>query len=382
MRTATPGRIEVAFSGKRARFPLNTQFSISTKGVAAIFGPPGCGQTTVARCIAGLERLSTGFCAIDGEVWQDETTFRAPHLRPIGYVFREPCLFPHLSVARNLLCAAPKRKPRPIAFDEVAELLGIASLLDRSPAHLSAGERQRVAIGRALLSQPRVLLMDEPLATLDRCARREILPCLKRLNEKLAVPMIYISHDMAEIEHLANHLLMMERRTITAAGQLHILQSDPALPLAASHEAAVSLDAVVGGYDGRYGLLILRLKGARLLVPAPPLAPGVHQRLRIAASDVSVTRETPRSSTILNVFPARIKACVPLGASEVTLVLALGTGGSGTDILARVTRYSFDGMDVFAQLKHVSLLSASEAPSQAVGASTSTGDSGQASTAA
>lgn len=178
---------------------------------------------------------------------------------------------------------------------------------------------------------------------------------------------------------------MMERGTITATGPLHILQSDPALPLAASREVGVSVDAAVGGYDGRYGLLILRLKGARLLVPAPPLAPGMRQRLRIAASDVSVTREAPHSSTILNAFPARIKACCPLGVSEVTLVLALGTGGSGTDILARVTRYSFDtlglkdGMDVFAQLKHVSLVSASEAPSQTSEAFGSTGDSGQAS---
>lgn len=154
---------------------------------------------------------------------------------------------PHLSVRRNLLYATPKRKPRPIALDEVAELLAITSLLDRSPAHLSAGERQRVAIGRALLSQTRVLLMDEPLAILDRRAKREIFPCLKCLNEKLALPMIYISHDMAEIEYLADHLVMMECGAITAAGPLHTLQSDPALPLAAGHEAAVSLDAMVGG---------------------------------------------------------------------------------------------------------------------------------------
>lgn len=387
MRTATPGRIEVAFSGKRAGFPLNTEFSIPARGVAGIFGPSGCGKTTVARCIAGLERSPTGFCAIDGEVWQDQTTFRPPHRRPIGYVLEEPCLFPHLSVRRNLLYAAPKGKPTPITIDEVAELLEIAPQLDCFPADLSASEQQRVAIGRALLSQPRVLLMDEPLAMLDRRAKREILPFLGRLNEKLAVPMIYISHDMAEIEHVADHLVTMERGTITADGPLHILQSNPALPFAASHEAAVSLDVVVGGYDGRYGLLILRLKGARLLVPAPPLAPGVHQRLRIAACDVSITREAPRSSTILNVFPARIKACCSLGASEITLVLALGSGGSGTEILARITRFSFDslglkdGMDVFAQLKHVSLASISESPSQAVEASTPAGDSAPASAA-
>lgn len=191
---------------------------------------------------------------------------------------------------------------------------------------------------------------------------------------------IYISHYMVEIEYLSDHLVTMERGAITAAGPLHILQSDPALPLAASYETAVSPDAVVGGYDGRYGLLVLRLK-------RPSLAPGVHQRLRIAATDVSVAREAPRSSTIVNVFPARIKASVPLGTSEITLVLALGTGGPGTDILARITRYSFntlelkDGMDVFAQLKHVSLVSASEALSQALQAFRSTGDSGQASVA-
>lgn len=201
--------------------------------------------------------------------------------------------------------------------------------------------------------------------------------------------MIYISHDMAEIEYLADHLVMMERSTIIATGPpLHTLQSNPALPLAAGQEAAVSLDAVVGGYDGRYGLLILGLKGARLLAPAAPLAPGVQQRQRIAAIDVSVTREALRSSTIINVFPARIKACFPLGASEMTLVLALGTGGSGADILARITRYSFDslglkdGMDVFAQLKHGSLGSASEPPLQVMGPSTPAGQSEQASAAA
>ncbi|WP_426441265.1 molybdenum ABC transporter ATP-binding protein [Bradyrhizobium genosp. P] len=388
MRTATPGLIEMAFSGRPAGLQLDTQFSVPAKGVIAIFGPPRCGKTMMARCIAGLERLPTGFCAVDGEVWQDGTTFRPPHLRSIGYVFKEPSLFPHLSVRRNLLYGAPKPEPRPIAFDEVVELLGIAPLLDHSPAHLSAGERQRVAIGRALLSQPRLLVMDEPLAALDRGAKRDVLERLERLPGKFAVPMIYISHDMADIEHLADHLVMMEHGRVTAAGPLHKLQSDPTLPLAASREAAVSLDAAVGGYDGRYGLLILRLKGARLLVPSPPLAPGARQRLRIAASEVSVTREAPRSSSIVNVFPARIKTCCPIDAAEITLVLALGTGGSGTDILARITRFSFDslglkeGMDVFAQLKHVSLVSTAEPPLQPVAASMPAGDSGQANAAA
>ncbi len=229
--------------------------------------------------------------------------------------------------------------------------------------------------------------MDEPLAPLDRCAKGEILPFLERLHEKVAIPVIYISHDMAEIERFADHLIIMEGGMVTEAGPLHDLQTDPALPLAASREAAVSLDAVVGGYDGRYGLLILRVKGARLLVPAAPLTPGARQRLRIAASDVSVAREAPRASSILNVFPARIKASLPLGAGEVTLVLALGTEGSGTQILARMTRFSFDslalkdGMDVFAQLEGVSLVAASEPPLLATASKTGE-DAEQASAAA
>ena len=368
-RTAKPGRIDIALKGTVGTFSLDAQFSAPAKGVTAVFGPSGCGKTTVARCIAGLKRLAGGFCGIDGEVWQDETTFRPPHLRPIGYVFQEASLFPHLSVKGNLLFGAPKPAPAPIGFDEVVELLGIAHLLTRAPSHLSGGERQRVAIGRALLSQPKLLVMDEPLAALDRTAKGEILPFLERLHETLALPMIYISHDMAEIERFADHLVLMERGTVRSAGPLGALQSNPALPLATSRDAAVSCDALVSGYDGRYGLLALRVKGARLLVPAPPpLLPGARQRLQIAASDVSLAREAPHASSILNVFPARIKSHAPLGQGEVTVVLALGTAGSGTRILSRITRRSWDalglcdGLDVFAQVKGVSLVASSDRP--------------------
>ena len=367
-RTATPGRIDITFTGNLGTFSLDAQFSAPARGVTAVFGPSGCGKTTVARCIAGLKHLAGGFCGIDGEVWQDDATFRPPHLRQIGYVFQEASLFPHLSVKRNLLFGAPKPVPAPIGFEEVVELLGIAHLLTRTPSYLSGGERQRVAIGRALLSQPKLLVMDEPLAALDRTAKSEILPFLERLHETLALPMIYISHDMTEIERFADHLVLMERGKVTAAGPLAALQSNPALPLAASRDAAVSCDAVVSGYDGRYGLLALRVTGARMLVPAPPQTSGARQRLRIAASDVSLARQAPHASSILNVFPARIKSHAPLGQGEITVVLALGTGGSGTQILARITRRSWDtlglrdGLDVFAQVKGVSLVAACNRP--------------------
>lgn len=361
MTKGAPGRIEAAFRGRLGNFPLDARFSVPASGVTAFFGPSGCGKTTVARCIAGLQRLSDSYCSVDGDVWQDGERFRPAYRRPIGYVFQEASLLPHLSVRSNLLYGAPKPVPAPIGFDEVVELLGITALLDRSPHRLSGGERQRVAMGRALLSQPKLLLMDEPLAALDRTTKNEILPFLERLHDRLSLPIIYISHDMTEIERFADHLVMMQAGVVTAAGPLHVLQSDPSLPLAASREAVVSLDAMTSGYDGRYGLLVLSIKGGRLLVPAPPVAPGRRQRLRIAASDVSVACAAPQASSILNILPARILSRTPPGSADVTIVLGMGETGSGARIVARITQRSWstlglhEGMNVYAQIKGVSL---------------------------
>lgn len=362
-----PGRIEATFRGRLGGFSLDASFSVPATGVTAIFGPSGCGKTTIARCLAGLQYLPGSFCAIDDEIWQDGSTFRKVHQRPVGYVFQEASLFSHLSVRRNLLYGAPRGQDAPgrenIGLDEVIELLGLMKLLDRSPQHLSGGERQRVAIGRALLSQPRLLLMDEPLSALDRATRNEILPFLERLHARLSLPVIYISHDMSEIERLADQLVLMQQGKVIGTGPLQVLQSDPLLPLAAAREAVVSLDASVESQDGTYGLLTLRVAGGRLQVPAPAAKIGKRQRLRIAASDVSIACTAPCASSILNVLPARIVAKSLLGHSEVIVVLALGADGGGAQLLARITRRSWDllglaeAMAVYAQVKGVSLVS-------------------------
>jgi molybdate transport system ATP-binding protein len=362
---SAPHAIRAEFRGTIGKFALDAGFTAPAKGVTALFGPSGCGKTTVLRCIAGLLHVD-GVCQIDGEVWQDEKgAFLPTYSRPVGYVFQEASLFQHLSVRRNLLFGAPRKDGgaagQGIAFDEVVELLGVERLLDRSPRNLSGGERQRVAIGRALLSQPKLLLMDEPLSALDRATKNEILPFLERLRDRLNLPIVYVSHDIAEVERLADQMVLMEKGRVIGAGPLDELQSDPSLPPAIARDAAVSVEAVVQANDEAYGLVTLKVRGGSLSAPAPPARVGDRRRVRVVAGDVSLTRETPGPSSILNVLPARILSMKPIDSNEIVAVLALGQDGAGARLLARVTRKSWEalhlaeGVSVYAQVKAVAL---------------------------
>ncbi len=358
--------IRAAFRGTLGQFALDAGFTAPSKGVTALFGPSGCGKTTVLRCIAGLNRLADGVCEIDGDVWQDrDGTFLPTHRRPLGYVFQEASLFPHLSVRKNLLFGAPRGETGTgkgkVAFDEVTDLLGVTPLLDRSPRNLSGGERQRVAIGRALLSQPKLLLMDEPLSALDRVTKGEILPFLERLRDRLSLPIVYITHDIAEVERLADQVVLMEKGHVLASGPLADLQSDPSSPLARARDAAVTLDAAVEAYDAAYGLLTLAVRGARFTVSAAPAPAGEHRRIRVIATDVSLAREPPILSSILNVAPGRIVSATAVDSSELVAVVALGLEGTGVRVLSRLTRKSWDELGlgenalVYAQVKTVAL---------------------------
>ncbi|CCD87513.1 molybdenum ABC transporter (ATP-binding protein) [Bradyrhizobium sp. ORS 285] len=354
--------VKVDFRGTLGRFELNARFEVPARGVTAIFGPSGCGKTAVMRCIAGLNRLN-GLCSVAGDVWQDEKTFRPVHQRPIGYVFQEANLFPHLSVRRNLMYGHPgKTGAGAIGFDEIVGLLGIARLLERSPRHLSGGERQRVAIGRALLSQPKLLLMDEPLSALDQMTKDEILPYLERLHAALVLPILYISHDIAEVERLADQLVLMRNGAVLASGPLSKLQADLSLPLALSRDAAVSLDATVLKQDATDGMATLDVDGGYFLVPAESLTLGTRRRLRVLADDVSLAVETPSRSTIVNVLRARILEIRSQSDHRVTALLGLGEDGQGARLLSRVTQRSWNelgikaGLSVYAQVKGVALV--------------------------
>ena len=355
----TGSAVRVAFAGMVGAFRLDVAFTVPATGVTALFGPSGCGKTTVLRAMAGLHRIERGHCEIGGDVWQSEAMFLPAHRRPVGYVFQEASLFAHLSVRRNLMFGA-RGAGGAIGFDDVVGLLGIGALLDRSPQHLSGGERQRVAIGRALLSQPKLLLMDEPLSALDRPTRDEILPFLQRLHTTLRLPIIYVTHDMVEVEQLADHLVLMQAGRVLASGKLAELQSDVDLPLAGRRDAAVSFDGIVGAYDARYGLLTLEVAGGAFVVPSAGIAPGIRRRIQVAARDVSIGTSAAES-TILNVIPARILSASPAGEHELVVLLGLGQDGGGARLLARVTRQSWDrlalgvGRAVYAQVKGVAL---------------------------
>ena len=354
------------FRGTLGAFELDAAFEAPMRGVTALFGPSGCGKTTVLRCVAGLQRTTHGYLSIGGEIWQDHEAFRQPWERALGYVFQEASLFPHLSVRRNLLYghrrALRRGTKEATRFDEVVSLLGIEPLLDRAPLRLSGGERQRVAVGRALLAQPRLLLMDEPLAGLDRFSKDEILPYLEALHAALSIPILYVSHDIAEVERLADHLVLMEDGRVVASGALQDLQTDPALPIARLPEAAVVLDATVTHHDLEYHLTTLAVDGGKIVVPGQYGSPGTSQRVRVGASDVSLARQHPGPSTILNVLSARVVAVEQQDAAIVNVVVRLGAEGQGARLLARVTRKSWAGLGigpgdlVYAQVKSIALV--------------------------
>lgn len=208
--------IDISLSGSAGTFTLDATFSVPAQGVTAIWGPSGSGKTTLLRAIAGLTAL-TGHVKIGADVWQDERRFVPVHRRRVGYVFQEASLLPHLSVMGNLDFArkrAGKTDGHRAMDDNLIERLNLSRLLHRSVHKLSGGERQRVALARTLMSVPDVLLMDEPLSSLDGEAKTEIVPMIALLSRDIGLPILYVSHDAYEVERLADRTLRLNRGRI------------------------------------------------------------------------------------------------------------------------------------------------------------------------
>jgi molybdate transport system ATP-binding protein len=223
--------LRVDISKQLGEFAIEASFA-SEGRVTGLFGASGAGKTSLINMIAGLMRPDRGTVAVDGDILEDTAAHVhiAAYRRRIGYVFQDARLFPHLDVRQNLDFG---RRMNRLAEDgeqhrRVVDLLDIGNLLDRRPGRLSGGERQRVALGRALLSQPRLLLLDEPLGSLDEERKEEILPYLVRLRDEAGVPMVYVSHDVAEMRQLATHIVMLQRGRVTAFGGPEVLPPTPA----------------------------------------------------------------------------------------------------------------------------------------------------------
>ena len=272
MNTPNPNQIAARFRVARENFTLDVDLHLPDRGITALFGPSGCGKTTLLRAIAGLERAPGGRLVVSGEPWQDARVFVPPHRRALGYVFQETSLFPHLSVRHNLEYGM-RRVPvneRTLHWDEVIDWLGLAPLIQQQPHQLSGGQRQRVAIGRALLSSPRLLLMDEPLAALDAGARAEILPYLDQLHQRLAIPVLYVSHSAEEVARLADHLVCLEAGRVVWQGKA--ADGLTRLGVTAEHSARVVAQ--------EEGWTVLDIEGQTLRLPWLEAKPGDSLRLR------------------------------------------------------------------------------------------------------
>ncbi|MBV0892321.1 molybdenum ABC transporter ATP-binding protein [Paracoccus sp. Z118] len=320
-------------------FTLDAAFE-APGGVTALFGRSGSGKTTIVNAVAGLLRPDRGRIVIGGRVLMDSATgaFLPPHKRRIGYVFQEARLFPHLTVRQNLTYGArfaPRGAQGP-TLDHVVDLLGIGRLLDRRPALLSGGEKARVAIGRALLSRPELLILDEPLAALDDRRRAAILPYLERLQGETAIPILYISHVIAEVARLANTLVLIDAGRVTRTGPLEDLLSDPATAaLLDSDEVGAVLPGRVAGHEGD-GLTRIASPAGDLLVPGLAAPVGYPVRVRIRAAEVIVSLVPPQDSSALNVLPATVSRIE--GDGPMVLVQLRLPGGAA--LLARITRRS------------------------------------------
>jgi molybdate transport system ATP-binding protein len=349
-------QITARFRLSRQGFNLDMELIAPGSGVTALFGPSGSGKTTFLRLIAGLSLADSGFVTVNGGAWQDDGSglFIPPHERPIGFVFQDARLFPHLTVRENLLYGYKRlsEERRAVKSEDVIRWLSLENLLDRYPAMISGGQKQRVAIGRALLRSPRLLLFDEPLASLDAEGKSEILHYLETLRDELPAPSIYVTHSMDEVARVADHMALVKDGRIIRSGPVGEMFTSLDSPLALDEEAGAALDAVVVGHDEEYHLTTLKFAGGIMSVSNSGLAVGSRVRVRVIASDVSLSLNKPEGSSVLNVFEAIATGVVEKSLSQV--IVGLDAGGAG--LLARITKKSSAALGIRAGVKVYALV--------------------------
>jgi molybdate transport system ATP-binding protein len=341
-------------------FALQATFACAP-GLTALFGRSGTGKTTLVNAIAGLLTPKRARISVNGRVLTDTASGInvPPHKRRIGYVFQDARLFPHLSVRHNLLFGRFfARRTDAIDFGHVVDLLGIAPLLQRRPATLSGGEKQRVAIGRALLARPELLLMDEPLASLDAARKDEILPYLERLRDDLALPIVYVSHAIPEVTRLADTVVLLSDGRVQAVGSVEALSARLDLfPLTGRYEAGAVLQARLLRHEENWGLSVLQTQAGEVLVLRVDRPAGSMLRIRIRARDVTLALAPPHDTSALNILQGTVAELKTSDGPQVEVRIDC----RGDMLLARVTRLSAErlalqpGKAVYAMIKTVAL---------------------------
>lgn len=356
-------RIKADFDITFAGFHLDVNLDVPAKGVTTLFGPSGAGKSTVLRCLAGLERSASGYMQIGDVVWQDEQNnyFMEAHQRSIGYVFQEPRLFGHLTVQKNLEYGYKRtpEKARRVDRDQVIDMLDINRLMQRKPHKLSGGEQQRVAIGRALLASPKLLLMDEPLASLDNARKKEVLPFIRKLHDELDIPVIYVSHSLQEVLQITDTMVFMQAGENVATGPITSLCSELGLSHYLGDMSGSVIETTVETHEEMFGLSRLNFPGGELYVPQQSLAIGAHQRVHILARNVGIALQKPQITTsFLNVMEAAVvEVTVPDNRSHAVQIKL----DVGVPLLANISRKSLhtlrleSGQKCYALIKAVSL---------------------------
>lgn len=353
--------IEVEIEERLGAFHLEVAFRADAP-IVGLFGPSGAGKTTLVNAIAGIGKPSRGRIQVNDDVLFDSA--RAIHVpaerRRVGYVFQDALLFPHLTVLGNLEYGHRLRRPseRVIPQERVIELLGLSPLLQRKPRTLSGGEKQRVAIGRALLAQPRLLLMDEPLAALDVARKAEILDYVQRLRDELAIPIVYVSHSIAEIARLADTVVVLADGKCLAAGDVEdVMARAEVHPAMERYEASSLVDTHVVRHEEASDITVLGFDGGELLVPRLAARVGERVRARIRARDVSIALHRPQAISIQNILAGRVSAVEEGGSGSVDVDVAVGAA----HIRARISRRARDALalrpqtDVYVLVKAVAL---------------------------
>lgn len=353
--------IELALRHRFRDRTFDMAFVAPTPGVTVLFGASGSGKTTCIATIAGLLRPDEARVSVDGVLLCDtaQGVWVPTERRRLGMVFQAPRLFPHLSVANNLRYGQRRAPPGGLGITEIVELLGLESLLKRRPHTLSGGERQRAAIGRALLANPRVLLMDEPLASLDAPRKAEILPYLARLRSSLALPIVYVTHSMDEVLALGDTLVLIEAGHTVAVGSLAELAARPDLPLLAGRDdAGAVLSCIVAEHDPSRRLTLMRCAALPLWVPLQTAPVGSDLRVRIPAREVILATEAPSAVSVHNVIAGRVNAITD-DAERQAVMVSIATEES--TLLARITPDAVEhlclapGTPVIALIKSVSI---------------------------